>query len=71
MESTQTLKNILITPEQTAKQLSLGVSTLARWRLEGAGPRWKKLGRSVRYLQADIDEWLDAQTRQSTSEEVE
>ena len=62
--------DVLMTPEQTAKQLGLGVSTLARWRLEGIGCRFAKLGRSVRYRQSDIDDWLENQTRQSTSEEV-
>ena len=32
--------------------------TLANWRHEGRGPRWKKLGRQVRYLGADLDRWL-------------
>lgn len=62
--------DILKSPEQAARQLGLGVSTLARWRLEGVGPRFLKLGRAVRYRQGDIETWLIGQTRQSTSEEV-
>lgn len=32
--------------------------TLANWRSAGRGPRWKKLGRQVRYLGADLNRWL-------------
>lgn len=66
----ETIPLTLLTPTQTAEVLELGLSTLARWRLEGTGPCYIKLGRSVRYRQSDIDAWLEKQTHQSTSEEV-
>ena len=43
-------------------------STLEKKRLAGTGPRYIKLGRRVLYDLRDLDEWLDAQKRQSTSE---
>ncbi len=42
--------------------------TLQRWRLEGVGPKFLKLGRLVRYRQSDLDRWVDAQLRTSTSQ---
>ena len=42
--------------------------TLQRWRLEGIGPKFLKLGRLVRYRQSDLDRWVDAQLRTSTSQ---
>lgn len=35
--------------------------------LKGVGPRFLKLGRLVRYSKNDLDAYLEAQTRQSTS----
>ena len=34
----------------------------------GHGPRYRKLGRAVRYAQADLDHWLLACSRTSTAE---
>ena len=42
--------------------------TLQRWRLEGFGPKFLKLGRLVRYRRSDLDRWVDAQLRTSTSQ---
>ena len=51
-----------------AERLGLCLGTLAKWRLRGYGPRYLKLGSRVRYREADIDEWLAAQARRSTSD---
>ena len=45
--------------------------TLQRWRLEGAGPKFLKLGRMVRYRKSDLDSWSDAQLRASTSQNTQ
>jgi predicted DNA-binding transcriptional regulator AlpA len=57
------------TPE-AAQYVGLAVSTLEKLRLTGAGPRFLKLSRSVRYRVADLDEWLAARVVSSTSEQV-
>ena len=41
--------------------------TLQRWRLEGVGPTYVKLGRLVRYRQTDLDTFLEEQACTSTS----
>ncbi len=46
---------MLLTVEQTADHLGLAVSTLNKWRCNGEGPIFVKLGRAVRYKQSDID----------------
>ncbi len=38
----------------------------ARW--AGTGPAYLKIGRSVRYKGSQVMEWLDAQSRSSTSD---
>jgi len=36
----------------------------------GEGPRYSKLGGSVRYRRCDLDAWLESRLVSSTSEEV-
>jgi hypothetical protein len=48
--------------------LGLRPNTLAQWRISGDGPAFVKLGRAVRYRRADIERWLEGQTRRSTSD---
>ena len=49
-----------LTERQVAEQLGLSVATLRAWRHRGKGPRFLRLGRSVRYLPADVDEFVCA-----------
>ncbi len=43
-----------------AEYLDTSVSNLARWRFEGKGPKYLKLGgRSIRYFWSDVDAWLE------------
>lgn len=44
------------------------VSTLAKLRLKGGGPRFCRIGRAIRYRRSDLDEWLIASSRRSTSD---
>ena len=41
--------------------------TLQRWRLEGVGPTYLKIGRLVRYRKSDLDNFLEQSTCTSTS----
>ena len=51
-----------------AQLLGLSVKTLRRWRWAGKGPRFVKLGSAVRYHPADLDEFIAAGRRSSTSD---
>lgn len=55
----------LLTAKEAAEILSLSEATLSTWRSRGrvardgkSGPRFLRLGRTIRYRQADIDEWI-------------
>ena len=48
-------------PKQAADYIGLSVRTLARYRAEGIGPRWLRVGRSVQYLRISVDDWLLSQ----------
>jgi excisionase family DNA binding protein len=49
-----------LTEAEAALRLGLKVPTLRAWRHQGRGPAFVRLGRAVRYLVADIDEFLTA-----------
>jgi len=59
--------------EKAAKYLGgedepLKKNTLEGWRVKGVGPKYVKIGRLVRYMTDDLDAYLQAQTRSSTSQ---
>ncbi len=55
--------------KEVAKRLGQGLSTIQQWRGKGLGPRFVKVGRSVRYRESDIREYIAGlQTFQSTAE---
>jgi len=53
---------------QAAEFTGLSKSTLNKYRLTGAGPRYFQLGRRVIYDTAELTAWMDARRRRSTSE---
>jgi len=48
----------LLTEEQLAKQLSVSIASLRRWRLLNRGPKFIKVGSLVRYRPDDVERWL-------------
>ena len=65
---TSAVDDELLPPPPAAKVLKVSLSWLAKARLRGDGPRYVKIGRSVRYPKSYIREYLRARTRNSTSE---
>lgn len=51
----------VLTPTEAASLLKVPARTLDSWRNRRTGPRFHRVGRHVRYLRADVLEWLDAQ----------
>ena len=47
-----------LTDEQVARRYGLKTATLRAWRLRGQGPRFVRLGRAVRYLVEDVEDFL-------------
>lgn len=47
---------------EAAEHLGISPKTLRAWRLQGRGPRYVKLGRAVRYLVQDLDQWASGRT---------
>ena len=55
-------------PKQTAAYVKSSESTLAKMRLKGNGPTYTKFGRLVLYAKKDLDKYLAARRRLSTSD---
>lgn len=45
--------------KEVARLLGKSVKTLQSWRGKGYGPRFLKIGHSVRYRRSDIEAWLE------------
>ena len=52
------LSQQLFTDVDVARYCGVAPVTLRRWRLEGRGPRFVRLGRSVKYRLEDVEAWL-------------
>ena len=61
----------LLTQREAAAVLCLSERTLERLRVTGAGPRFVRAGRSVRYREVDLEAWIAARVVGSTSEIME
>ena len=51
-----------IDDNEVARLLGKSVVTIRNWRIKGydRGPKYYKVGASVRYRRSDIDAWLEA-----------
>lgn len=61
------LQKTLLNEKQAARLLGVGAKALQAWRCRGVGPTFLKIGRLVKYSQADLDTFLEGCRRESTS----
>jgi predicted DNA-binding transcriptional regulator AlpA len=59
---------VLLIPEEAAKLLKLSLSWVAKARMYGHAPPYMKVGRSIRYSEAALLQWMKSQQRRSTNE---
>ncbi len=51
----------VVRPAEAACLLSVSLSLLKKWRLQGGGPRFVRLGgRAIGYRRADLSDWIAA-----------
>ncbi|MDT0309270.1 helix-turn-helix domain-containing protein [Streptomyces sp. DSM 44917] len=48
-------------PRELSEYLGVPVQTLANWRWRNEGPKFRRVGRHVRYRPEDVEAWLNAQ----------
>lgn len=47
-----------ITTHEASEYLGCSAAALRAWRRSGAGPRFFRAGRLIRYRRQDLDEWI-------------
>jgi predicted DNA-binding transcriptional regulator AlpA len=60
---------VLLTANDAAKMLKVSLSWLAKARMRGDGPPYVKIGRSIRYTETALIQWMKSRQRLSTSEQ--
>ena len=58
----------LLTEKQIAEFLNLSVKTIQAWRVTGRGPRFHRLGRSIRYDSQEVRAWIAQNGVRSTAD---
>ena len=59
-----------LTAKEAADFLRVSLSWLAKARMRGDGPPYVKVGRSIRYAEAALLQWMKSRQRLSTSEQA-
>jgi excisionase family DNA binding protein len=58
MDEPRAAEPVFLTSRQVADLLRVPLRTVEDWRLTRKGPPWLKLGRHVRYEQAELLAWV-------------
>jgi len=68
-EKPVTIIPVLHTPKDAGRLLKVSLSWLAKARMRGDGPPYIRVGRSIRYAEAALLQWMKSRQRLSTSEQ--
>jgi len=52
----------VMTESETAEHIGISLSGLRKWRNDGSGPPYVRLGRLIRYRRTVVEEWLERRT---------
>ena len=69
MNKQQTDLSPLLTAKDAAVRLKVSLSWLAKARMRGDGPPYFCVGRSIRYAEAALIQWMRSRQRLSTSQQ--
>jgi predicted DNA-binding transcriptional regulator AlpA len=51
------------TSNEVADRLKIKPKTLSEWRSAGKGPKFFRVGRTIRYRESEIRSWLESQSK--------
>lgn len=60
--------DLLIDGRQLASWLGLSPRTIEVWRWKGGGPKYRKVGRYVRYRKGVVREWMESREFENTAQ---
>jgi len=58
----------MLTEKQVATLLNINRATLSNWRSSGKGPKYVKVGGSIRYRYTDVELYLEKNSVETTGE---
>jgi len=58
-KNTMEIEPLVFDDFKAAKLLGVSVYTLRKWRTTGDGPAYRKFGKTVRYIQGDIEAYIE------------
>lgn len=62
LESPKPIEQKFLSPREVSVLMRISIPQLEKWRREGGGPHWVRLGdRMVRYHVEDLRTWIEAQ----------
>jgi predicted DNA-binding transcriptional regulator AlpA len=53
----------MLTAKEVATEMKISTSWLAKRRMDGDGPPYIKVGRSIRYMRTEIMQWMRSRQR--------
>ena len=59
----------LLAEGEIARQIGVSLHTIRRWRHERKGPAYLRMGRTIRYRQEDIDEFIARSVNEPVNQE--
>jgi excisionase family DNA binding protein len=59
----------LLKEKEASAVLNVSQKTLQAWRYRGGGPKFVKVGRAVRYMRDELNAFIQAHERTSTSDQ--
>lgn len=65
IERALTVRAAYLDTRQASELTGISTVTLERWRVDGAGPPYVKLGRLVKYRRQDLDEFMGRHLQES------
>lgn len=58
----------MMNEHEAAQHLAVSIHALRQWRYKGGGPRYVKLGHSVRYRLADLEAYVQSNLRDNSAQ---
>lgn len=62
MTPSQDMAKAVLSEQDLEERTGIKVKTWQKWRGDGTGPAYVKLGALVRYRPRDVEAWLDSRT---------
>lgn len=60
-----------LTEEEVSRRLSISKAALRKWRASGKGPGFMRCGRMIRYIESELERWIEERIVEPVAQETE